>query len=644
MSTVIGLSIRYFKKNKKQSLTIIIAVGLASILFFSVGILFSSFREYLIDKVIENNDYHVKIIGDVSFEKNMTSLKENNGEYYIKFDNIYKSYEYTEKLCHVNECEKIIYNNKLFSLYGIGDDNYLELFMSLIIGIVTILSISVFFIIYNAFQMAFVKKKKDIFLFLSSFADWKQIFKIFLFEEIICGVFGVLIGIVLSIFLNLALIKIINIVLFEFLNGKLEFNIYIPFILIPLIFIMFIVFLSSVLPLLKIKKYNIIDVYKKGDIDRVHYFHLKNLALGFAFTNYERGKRKYRSLILCIFILIVLFNSFLSFISYTKIIFNEYLNLPKYDVSLNVSEYDYEKLLDFSNYLKADKKNIFKTCMQKVEIPLKNYNKGYQKTSNLIITNLGGNKLVNLVDNTVLKGDKMYREKYIPFKKIENLMIGDYQINVSLSSKVSFGFENMILEGNYILNLNNNDFNLVCPKYEGKAFIRTKETGLDKKIAEYAEKNDFYDLSYINVKKGYEFINNVILVLKLFMFISVFIIGIIVVMVIFNIVSANIKIRKKEFATLKSLGFEHVNLSLFLESLIICLKGGFYAFPFVLLINRYLFSNFVNFFDIKVMIMDYKVFLISILFIFILVLVCMFYSHRCLYKNSLINNIKDDKF
>ena len=162
---MIGLSIRYFKKNKKQSLTIITAVGLASILFFSVGILFSSFREYLIGKVIENNDYHVKIIGDVSFEKNMTSLKENNGEYYIKFDNIYKSYEYTEKLCHVNECEKIIYNNKLFSLYGIGDDNYLELFMSLIIGIVTILSISVFFIIYNAFQMAFVKKKRTYFCF-----------------------------------------------------------------------------------------------------------------------------------------------------------------------------------------------------------------------------------------------------------------------------------------------------------------------------------------------------------------------------------------------------------------------------------------------------------------------------------------------
>ena len=44
--------------------------------------------------------------------------------------------------------------------------------------------------------------------------------------------------------------------------------------ILSIFFIMFIVFLSSVLPLLKIKKHNIIDVYKKGDIDRVHYFHL----------------------------------------------------------------------------------------------------------------------------------------------------------------------------------------------------------------------------------------------------------------------------------------------------------------------------------------------------------------------------------
>ena len=59
---MIGLSIRYFKKNKKQSLTIILAVILASILLFSVGILFSSFRQYLIDETLKDNDYHVKIL------------------------------------------------------------------------------------------------------------------------------------------------------------------------------------------------------------------------------------------------------------------------------------------------------------------------------------------------------------------------------------------------------------------------------------------------------------------------------------------------------------------------------------------------------------------------------------------------------
>lgn len=641
---MLGLSIRYFKKNKKQSLTIICAVILVSVLFFSVGILFSSFRQYLINKVIKENDYHVKIIGNVTFDENIISLKENDGEYYIKFNDIYKSYEYTERLCHTNDCKEIFYNNKLFSLYGIGDNNYLELFMSLIIGIIVILSVSVFFIIYNVFQMVFIKKRNDIFLFLTSGADWKQILKIFLFEDFILSILGIVIGFFLSIGLNLFLIKIINSVLFEFLNGKLGFYCYIPFILIPFIFIIVIILISSVLPLLKIKKYKIMDIFKKDDVDKSSNFQLKNFALSLAFVNYERNKKKYRNLILCIFILIILFNSFFSFINYTLKIFNDFLNLPKYDVSLSTFGEDYEKLGDFSDYLKALEKNIFKTCVQKIEIPLKNYNAGFQKTSNLMITNLGGNNLINLVDNATLKGNKMYVQRYIPFKNINSLVIGDYKINVSLSSKVPFGFENLLLEGNYILNLSENDFNLICPEYSGMAFIRTKENGLDKKITDYAKKNDFYDLSYVNVKKGYEFINNVILILKVFMLISIFIIGVIAILVIFNIVSANIKIRKKEFCTLKSLGFEHINLCLFIESLIICLKGCFYAFPFVLLINRYLWSNFEKFFDIKVMVFDYKVFLVSVFASFILVLSCMFLSHLNLYKNSLIKNIKDDKF
>ena len=49
---MIKLSLSYLRKNKKQTLTVLIGIILASILLFSVGILFSSFRECLIKKIL----------------------------------------------------------------------------------------------------------------------------------------------------------------------------------------------------------------------------------------------------------------------------------------------------------------------------------------------------------------------------------------------------------------------------------------------------------------------------------------------------------------------------------------------------------------------------------------------------------------
>ena len=107
---MLGLSLRYLRKNKRQSLTIIIGIVLSSILLFSVGILFSSFREFLINKTLENNDYHVLIKGYISDDKNIISLKEKNGEYYVKFKDIKKTYDYTDMLCHTEKCLQIHYN------------------------------------------------------------------------------------------------------------------------------------------------------------------------------------------------------------------------------------------------------------------------------------------------------------------------------------------------------------------------------------------------------------------------------------------------------------------------------------------------------------------------------------------------------
>ena len=116
---MIKLSISYLRKNKKQTLTVLIGIILASILLFSVGILFSSFRECLIKKILETNDFHVKIEGNLNglSDNNILSLKIDGDEYLIKFDNIYDTYRETDKICTQKTCDKIVYNVKLLSLY-----------------------------------------------------------------------------------------------------------------------------------------------------------------------------------------------------------------------------------------------------------------------------------------------------------------------------------------------------------------------------------------------------------------------------------------------------------------------------------------------------------------------------------------------
>ena len=209
---MIKLSLSYLRKNKKQTLTVLIGIILASVLLFSVGILFSSFRECLIKKILKTNDFHVKIEGNLNglSDNNILSLKTDGDEYLIKFNNIYDTYRETDKICTQKTCDKIVYNVKLLSLYGIGDNNYLDLFKELLVGLVLVLSIAVFFIIYNSFQISLTKRRRDVALFKAIGISNNQLYKVFLFEGIICGVLGLILGFSLSLFFNIGIINLVN--------------------------------------------------------------------------------------------------------------------------------------------------------------------------------------------------------------------------------------------------------------------------------------------------------------------------------------------------------------------------------------------------------------------------------------------------
>lgn len=644
---MIKLSLSYLRKNKKQTLTVLIGIILASILLFSVGISFSSFRECLIKKILETNDFHVKIEGNLNglSDNNILSLKIDGDEYLIKFDDIYDTYRETDNICTQKTCDKIVYNVKLLSLYGIGDNNYLDLFKELLVGLVLVLSIAVFFIIYNSFQISLTKRKRDVALFKAIGISNNQLYKVFLFEGIICGVLGLILGFSLSLFFNIGIINLVNNLFDEVFGGGLELSLYRPFIFIPFIFIIFIILFSAILPLFKIKKYKVMELFRENDFVKKESYHFKNFVLNYAYTNYVRSKRKYRSLIICVFIIIILFNSFMRLTGYTLTIINEYVDIPKYDISVTSNMSDYNKLDGLASYLSADKKNIFRSCTKQASIPKENYNQGFQNTVEVLITDVGGNEVINLVNDTVTDKDKMIKEKYKPFKSLNSITLdsGEEISDISLTDKIPFGFDNMLVNGRVIVNLNEDKFNEVCPVFSGNALIKTDEVRLDNLILKYVKKNGF-EVTYTNVKKAYELINNVVLLIKIFMFACVGIVVLISVFTIFNIISANIKIRKRELASLKVIGFTNlkINFCLLVESFIISVKGALYAFPFVLLISNGLYENLGMYFEVNISIFNYSLYILSFIGCFLLIFICMFVSHLNLYRNSLILNIKCD--
>ena len=298
-----------------------------------------------------------------------------------------------------------------------------------------------------------------------------------------------------------------------------------------------------------------------------------------------------------------------------------------------------------ASYLSADKKNIFRSCTKQASIPKENYNQGFQNTVEVLITDVGGNEVINLVDDTLATKDKMIKEKYKPFKSLNSIILdsGEKIDDIKLTNNVPFGFDNMLIKGQIILNLDKDKFSEVCPVFSGNALIKTDENHLDNLILKYVKSKDF-EIVYTNVKKAYELINNVVLLIKLFMFACVGIVVLISVFTIFNIISANIKIRKRELASLKAIGLTNfkINFCLLFESLIISVKGALYAFPFVLLISNGLYENLGMYFEVNISIFNYSLYILSFIGCFLFIFICMFVSHLNLYRNSLILNIKCD--
>ena len=483
---MLKILIRSRLRDKKELVISLLSIILASVLMFTVSFVFSSVHHYLIK--ITDKGYTVIIEGKLDGYDNY--LKR--GDYYFDFRS-QDVYEKVESICKRGDCAKITYNKKLLSLYGVGEDNYLKTIKSMLIFILGIIAVSVFLIIYNSFKVSFSKRKSEIITMKAIGFESNKIIVMCLLEQIVISLLGILLGFVLALFLTDGVILVLNELLKEIITEEIKIYFNFSFILTSLFFIVSVCFISCFLAVLKIRKYQIMDIFRKNSPANVtiNYSIKQNVSYYFAKTNYVRDKKKFKPLIISIFLFTFLVGVFSCFLGYVNKGVTEYVISPDYDVSIR----SLDDISYIENDIRASKRTSFKSCDEIVGFQGVNYR--------VLITDLGGDEVINRVYDVREISGKFEKVNEKLFNKDISLNLNGGNYDLVLNDEIPFGFRDKLKEGNLVINLDEKNFNEVCDEYSYNLILNT-----DDNVDEYLREKS---VNYFNAKKAREITNNLIL-------------------------------------------------------------------------------------------------------------------------------------
>lgn len=166
-----------------------------------------------------------------------------------------------------------------------------------------------------------------------------------------------------------------------------------------------------------------------------------------------------------------------------------------------------------------------------------------------------------------------------------------------------------------------------------------------------AEINQFYksknisesDVLISNVEEVVKANNAIVLVISIFLYGFITVITLIGITNIFNTITTNMNLRKKEFANLKSIGMtkKEFNRMIRLESIFYGLKSLIIGIPIGTLLSYAIYKAFETNMDMTY-VLPMKAILISVVFVAVVITIIMKYSMSKINKQNIIETIRND--
>ena len=667
---------------------------------------------YKIVGIVERSNFEsYSASGYTVFTLDVNSDK-GNVNLYVMFNKNKKIIKQSEELAkELNYNGDINYNSTLLALYGESTyGNVMTTIVSMMIIMLSLVSIGCIIVIYNSFAISVMERKKEFGLLSSIGATKRQLSHTMFFEAVVVGVIGIILGI-LGAYIGIGcVILIINNLISDMLEYKLHLVTNPLFIIIPVIFMIIVIGVSAFIPSRRASRVSPIEAIRQNDDIKINKKKIRTSKLALklfgiegeiALKNIKRNKKKYRVTIVSLFISIVLFISFSSYMNYTLNTASSVMGEVPYDYQISyfgddpnndkealdkineiVKSSDVKEYVSYSvsnlsiigNYTYSDEYlDFYKSAYGDDGIKALN-NLKYQYISIYILDDNSYNKykkLIGLDKDSVILLNKFKGVSYGNNKRVNynipvinngniNIKICNFDDNdedVDTTKYCNKNIDNifvtnksfdLIEEFSYM-----DDFKLIVNKklydsisdssthYTQFNIISDNTNNIDKLTKDL---DKYSNVNYTNIKEAMKQANNLILVVKILMYGFISLVTLIGVTSVFNTISTSMALRKREFAVLRSIGLTNrgFNKILFFESLFFGMKSLIFAIPVSIGITVLIHYALADMVSISTIIIPWKYIIISIVSVFVIVLLTMMYSTSKIKKHNIIEQIREE--
>ena len=637
-----------------------------------------------------------KVVGiTTDYNMNITT-NEDTGHYmaYLTLKNPKNHVKDISKLLGVDNYKKSTKDSKY--MHDINSEllrwevlSFSDTTTNLLLGIVGIVIVIILFTsvfsIRNSFAISTNEKIRLYGMLSSTGATKKQIRKMVLFEGLCLGIIGITGGIILGVFVVWFLTWIIN---YLAINANIvdEKMFYYKFswtyIIIGIIVSIIMIYLSTISSSIKASHVSPIQNIRNSDNIKakklkVPFFIRKIFKTGgvLAYKNLKRSKKKYRVTVISLTISIFVFIIASSLLEYgLKEVKNEFHGID-YDVTVSFYENDNIKIKDFTN-------------LANYHIRYRNYDNGFYQlvsTDNILKKTIRHNNCFysedencDILDTVESEDfyfdDESFREICKKIKvnyeyvKDKVILLDQIKENKKFTRVTNYKKEDIIT----LINTNTNDsisyeigaitnytpwgieenyppvriiINEKYAKNRDKLFVSTiyYKTKNSTKLVEDINKLNYENIEVENVSEIAKQIHTIILIFSIFIYGFIIVVTLIGVTSVFNTINSNMELRKREFATLKSIGMtkHEFNNMILLESIFYSLKSLFFGITLGILGSYLVYNVFKGTMDFGYLLPINSI-IISIIFIIALVYTIMKYSLSKTNKQNIIETIRKE--